>query len=108
MSSKQIDDAIEALSKMKEERKLKELAERYFKNDLKVWPGDAIMIAAFGKCQGACCHHEGHLKVCRIIDPLRPFDWGWYVYCDTAISDDKNNGLVVLELSEYGKLLSSI
>lgn len=96
----------------RKELTLEEIADRYFKYDLQEWPGHEIMAAAHGElhiaCQGACDHHEGSLKVCRVIDVDNPYDWGWFVYCDTAIKDDTNNRFVVVDLQQYGKLLGNI
>lgn len=41
------------------------------------------------ECEGSCIHHVGKVKRVWVEK------WGLFNYCDTAIEEDRNRGLIV-------------
>ena len=48
-------------------------------------------------CEGNCGDHIGKVTKTRVIDPSDWLDWGWFNYCETAIQDDREAGLIVTD-----------
>lgn len=46
-------------------------------------------------CEGSCKHHDGAIERIHVIDEDAGHDWGWFWYCQTAIAEDIDRGLVV-------------
>jgi len=57
-------------------------------------------------CQGKCKEHSGTIKRVRVQDYRTNMDWGYFLYCDTAIGEDTRNGLVVSIINQEQKVRS--
>jgi len=45
-------------------------------------------------CDGSCSEHAGKVKLVHVTTK-NGFDWGKFYYCDSAIAEDKQRGLIV-------------
>lgn len=94
-------DLCEEMIKKKELEPLKKAvdltADRYY--------DDVVEKSHFGGCEGACDSHYGVIKTLRVFDKLRPYDWGWFSYCEQAVKEDTHKGFVLLTHEDYVKYL---
>lgn len=47
------------------------------------------------KCQGACNAHKGDVVYVHVENPKAGTDWRHFWYCENAVRDDRDNGLMV-------------
>jgi hypothetical protein len=52
------------------------------------------------ECEGNCEEHVGKVMWVRVMDLSNGTDWGNFYYCQTAIEDDRRDGLLVVEEPE--------
>lgn len=45
--------------------------------------------------EGACDEHQGYPRLVSVMDGSDGKDWGYFKYCDAAITEDESRGLVV-------------
>lgn len=51
------------------------------------------------ECEGSCENHEGEVVKVK-VKTLKGFDWGEFYYCQNAIKEDRNRGLIVTEVEQ--------
>lgn len=63
--------------------------------ELDIYKQQAIDKAKRRQCDGSCEVHQGEVKAVRIFDASSGFDWGYFAYCEVAIKEDEDRGMVV-------------
>ena len=52
------------------------------------------------ECYGSCEEHIGKIQYVNVKDSKDGYNWGEFYYCENAIKDDTENGLIVTILNE--------
>lgn len=57
-----------------------------------------IPTGTYFTCQGACYPHRGAIHNVHVFDESK--DWGFFTYCEAAISEDRSRGFTVEEVEQ--------
>lgn len=94
-------DALVKLERMEKEiqaHEFDDLADAIAKAEKKT--GDSmtqpIPTGTYFTCQGTCYPHRGAIHNVHVFDESK--DWGFFTYCEAAISEDRSRGFTVEEV----------